>query len=90
MLIKHGKSNGIPPAFYGLPDQVDFHDLDRQCRKEVLYLRPKCHPESGSFVRYEKQYGQLVIECAECQRDVLRISFEPFDEPCYSQTKSRP
>lgn len=39
---------------------------------DVLWLWPKCHQE-GSSVRYEKQTGQLVLECAKCHKEVVRI-----------------
>jgi len=42
----------------------------------TLYFHSRCHPKSGTYVRYEKHHAQLIIECAQCEREVLRIKLE--------------
>jgi hypothetical protein len=39
----------------------------------VLYLHSSCHPRSATWTRYEKISETLVITCAKCDKEVVRI-----------------
>jgi hypothetical protein len=39
----------------------------------VLYLHGACHLKAPQMIRYEKESGELVICCAECGSDFVRI-----------------
>jgi hypothetical protein len=39
----------------------------------TLYLHASCHIGAATVVRYEKAIETLVIECAECEKEVVRI-----------------
>jgi hypothetical protein len=39
----------------------------------VLYLHADCHIGAATVTRYEKKTETLVIECAECEKEVVRI-----------------
>jgi hypothetical protein len=36
-------------------------------------LEPRCHPKAAVHVHYEKLSGHLMIECAKCHLEVMRI-----------------
>jgi hypothetical protein len=42
----------------------------------VLYFHPRCCDGAGISARYEKDSGELVIACAECEREVVRIAVQ--------------
>jgi hypothetical protein len=39
----------------------------------TLYLHSACHTNSGSYVRYEKEIESLIITCARCDDEIIRI-----------------
>jgi hypothetical protein len=43
----------------------------------VLYLHPRCHPQAGTWVRYEKKSGTLIVDCARCNREIARVLVAP-------------
>jgi hypothetical protein len=38
----------------------------------ILFIHPNCH-EAPVFIHYDKRTGHLVVECAVCDNEVLRI-----------------
>lgn len=47
------------------------HQHSHDCA--TLYLHARCHLKAGTYARYEKLTGILVIECARCKREIVRI-----------------
>ena len=47
------------------PDCTEDHD--------VLYLHPTCHRNAGTWARFDKNTGELTIECMECERSFVCI-----------------
>lgn len=39
----------------------------------VLYLRPRCHPDAGLDVRYERGSGVVNVSCRKCKALVMDI-----------------
>jgi hypothetical protein len=45
-----------------------------ECDDDVLYFHPRCHDYAKLTVRYERGLGQMVVACAMCDREVMRIA----------------
>jgi hypothetical protein len=43
----------------------------------LLYLHAQCHPEAALLSYYIKAEHQLVILCASCEREIIRIDIAP-------------
>jgi hypothetical protein len=39
----------------------------------TLYIHAVCHISSAVCVKYEKKTGLIIVECAECDKEVIRI-----------------
>jgi hypothetical protein len=66
--------------YYSDLDQLGCADpgcADPGCHHPVLYLNQLCHPDSATFARYEKVTHHLVIECARCRAEIIRIFVGP-------------
>jgi hypothetical protein len=42
----------------------------------TIYLHPACCDGAPVSARYEKDSGEVVIACAECEREVARIAVQ--------------
>jgi hypothetical protein len=42
-------------------------------KHSVIYLHGICHIDAPQMVRYEKATGELVLSCAICKKDIVRI-----------------
>lgn len=39
----------------------------------IVYFHSDCHPLSPTWTRFESATDELVIECADCEKEVMRI-----------------
>ncbi len=44
-----------------------------RCGEGVLYLHALCHPESGTEVSFDRDYGVISVRCGECKETVVDI-----------------
>jgi len=43
---------------------------------DILYLHSGCHPGGSLEVMYEKSTGRLILECAECETQVIVVEIK--------------
>jgi len=39
----------------------------------VLFLHAACHPNAGTWAKYDKPSGALIIECKRCKKLVVQV-----------------
>lgn len=59
--------------------------MDEKCQcgecgceeSRVMYLHPKCHIWSPTWVKVDMENDKFIIECAECGEEVASFNFNP-------------
>jgi hypothetical protein len=68
-------------------DKVDLDELrcgNPDCPHQdhpQIHFHPRCHPDASLEIFYEKASSHLVIECANCEEEVVRIRVTGKVEP---------
>lgn len=44
------------------------------CNSRTIFFDQDCHPGSGSIISYDKDTGNLVIQCWECETVIDEVS----------------